>query len=161
MCVSLLATGMQAAGNLQAFAGGMDAIGSLAAGVTRARMMRSDARGAEAYAATKAKRIRAAGALELGAARTQAAASGVKVDSGSVMDVERTIVKNVEQDALSAILTGQNQAASLNESARYYQVAGLNSAADNLIAAGSNWRRTRRETPSLGGGGGYIPQAGE
>lgn len=163
MCTQLaalsMAGGIEAAGNVQAVAGGLDALGDLAGGVTRARMQRQDARSERAYGQSKAGRIRQAGEAELGAARASAAASGVKVGSGSVLMAEKQIVQNVEQDALSSILTGNNRAASLDESARYHQTAGFNSAADGLFELGRNWKRTRRGP--TGGGGGYIPQAGE
>jgi hypothetical protein len=150
MCVSLLQTAgmagsaLEVGGNLQLAASGLDAIGTLASGVTKARMSRADAATEEALGRTRAGRIRQAGAAELGQARAQAAASGVKLDSGSVLQIERQIVQNVEQDAMSAILTGKNRAAGLRQSASMYQLAGLNTALDMGMDGFGKWKRTRR-----------------
>jgi hypothetical protein len=153
MCVNLLQTAgmagsslVEAGGNLQMAASGLDALGDLASGVTRARMNRADARAEEATAQARAKRIRSAGEAELGQARAQASASGVSLSSGSVLAAERQIVQNVEQDALSAILTGRNRADALRRSASAYQAAGIGSAADTLTGGFGRWKRTRRNS---------------
>lgn len=153
MCVNLLSLGQMGAavetgGALQAIGGGLNALGDLAAGVTRARMNRADARSEVAVGQAKANRIRAAGARELSTARGQATAAGVKLTSGSVLEVERQIVQNVEQDAGVAMLSADRRAHSLNTSADYYQMAGINSAADGLTSAANKWRGTRRAKPA-------------
>ncbi len=157
MCTSLLTTALsapemvEAGGNLQAIGSGLDAIGDLAAGVTRARMARADARAEKAYGQAKAGRIREAGERELGQARGAASASGVKLTSGSVLEAERSITHNVEQDALSAIVTGRNRASALNASAGYYQRAGVMSAMDSIGTGLNAWKRTRRPPPDAVG----------
>ena len=139
MCVSLLqmagTTAIEQAGAIQAVAGGVNALGDLAGGVARARMNRNDARAERAYGQAKAGRVRAAGEQELGTARAAAAGAGVKVGSGSVMAAEGQIVRNVEQDAMSAILTGDRRADSLDRSAHMYQMGGLQQAGDGLLDA--------------------------
>lgn len=165
MCVSLLSLGSMAAsavetgGTLQAIGSGANAIGDLAAGVTRARMSRADARAEKAMGQARADRIRTAGEAELSRARSGAVAGNVSLSSGSVLAAEQQVVTNVEQDALSEILTGNNRARSLNASARYYTQAGMNNASDGLLYGYNTWKRTRDK--GQGGGGGYIPQAGE
>lgn len=155
MCTSLLNTALtapetiEAGGRMQAIGSGLNALGDLAAGVTRARMSRADARAEEALGQVRAGRIRTAGERELGEARAAASASGVKLSSGSVMEAERSIVRNVEQDALSAIVTGQNRAASLRASAGYYQQAGVLSALDEIGTGVNTWKRTRRPPAPL------------
>jgi hypothetical protein len=151
MCVNLMSmqqmlgsTDVERGGSLQAIGGAANALGDLAAGVTRARMNRADARDIEAAGDAKAGRIRQAGARELSTARAQASATGVKLSSGSIMEVERQIVRNVEQDAGVAILTAHRQADSLRQSAGYYQQAGINAAGDGLVGAVSKWKKTRR-----------------
>lgn len=151
MCMSLLSMAqmagpaVEAGGTMQAIAGGANALGDLAAGVTRARMNRADAKAEIAAGAAKALRIRAAGERELGTARAQASASGVKVTSGSVLEAERAIVRGVEIDAGVAMLNAERRADSLRQSADYYQADGLNSAVDGLTGAVNKWRGTRRK----------------
>lgn len=150
MCTNLLATAgmagsaLEVGGNLQLAASGLDSLASLASGVTKARMSRADATAEIATAEARAGRIRQAGAAELGQARGAASASGVSLSSGSVLQAERAIVQNVEQDAMSAILTGQNRAAGLRHSASMYQLAGANTAIDTLADGFGKWKRTRR-----------------
>lgn len=142
---------IQQGGTMQALSGGLGALGDLAMGATRARAARADAAAERAAGQQRASRIRDAGAETLGAARAQLAASGVKVGAGSALDIERRIVRNVEQDAGVAILTGERRAQALDAQARYSQAAGINSALDGLGGAVDNWKRSRRATEGPGG----------
>lgn len=149
MCVNLSTLAMSAAdtvsaGNkIQAFTGAVNALGDLAMGVTKQRMMNADARGARMQGEQRAKRIRAAGDQELGRARADAAGAGVSVGSDSVLAAERQIVRGSEQDAAIAILTGENQATSLELSGKMYRNAGVFSALDGMVGAADKWRRSK------------------
>jgi len=139
MCLTLMTT----AGLLQGGAGVVQGLGDYAQGRARGRALRTDAESELVVGNTRAKRIRRAGEQELGSARAQAAASGVKLTSGSVLEVEREIVRNVEQDALSAILTGQRRADSLLQSAKYEERAGRMAAFNSFFGAASKWQTKR------------------
>lgn len=163
MCVQLLATALGAAGaysasqtgtatpadsaqtgaTLQATAQGMTILGDLAAGATRARMARAEAAGERAAGVQRADRIRKAGARELGQSRSGAVASGVKLSSESVLEAERQLTTNVEQDAMMAILSGNNRARTSELSADYIQSATLNSALSGTAEAYGKWKRSR------------------
>lgn len=138
---------IEAGGSMQAAAMGINALGDLASGVTRARMARADAAAQRAAGQSRAARIRTAGETELSKARAGATGLGVSVNSGSVMEAERQIVRNVEQDAGVAILNGESRAASLETSAGYYQQGGVFAAMDGLVGAADKWKRTRQAAP--------------
>lgn len=160
MCVSLINYAMpavEAGGNLQAGAQVFNALGDLAMGRARMKMAAADAAGVRVAGETAAKRIRRAAGKETGASRAGAVASGVKVTSGSVLEADRDIQRYSEQDALSAILSGENQAAGINASGRNYMRAGINSAADSLVDAATTWKRTRRPDWSAGQWGSAGP----
>jgi hypothetical protein len=133
-----------AAGSMtQAAAGGLSALSSLAGGVMQSRAARTDAESARAAAAAKARRIRAAGERELGQARGDAVGAGVSVASGSVMEAERQIVRNVEQDAGLAIVSGNSQAAALETQGQAALINGALGAASNIAFAADRWKRAR------------------
>jgi hypothetical protein len=165
MCVSLLSMAsmagtagtaggaLQLGGLLQAGSGLLNAVGDYSAGKARSKMNEADAQAEIAAGRARAGRIRDAGERELSTARAQASASGVKLTSGSVLEVEREIVRNVEQDAGSAMLTAERRADALRRSSAYYNEAGRNSAMDSLFGAATKWVSTRR--PGQGGGSGW------
>lgn len=163
MCVQLLATAIGAAGTYSAAQSGdatpqaqaqtgatmqatgmaLGALGDLAAGTMRARMARADAAGDRAAGQQRADRIRKAGARELGQSRAGAVASGVKLSSESVLEAERSLRQNVEQDAMMAILTGNNRARSSEVSADFIEAGTLNSTISGLGEAYGKWKRSR------------------
>ena len=176
MCVSLSlltagldagATGaQQEVGGLarQAGAQGIAALGGLASGVMQSRAARTDADAASAEGRARAKRIRTAGQAEVGRSRVDAIGAGVSVNSGSALQAERQIVQNVEQDALSAIVTGDSRASAMRAQGRQAMINGSLGALSGMVTAADKWKRARSRSignVSLGGGGGYIPQAGE
>lgn len=130
---------METGRTLQAVGSVARALGDLAAGSTRADMLKADAAGYRAVGEAKARRIREAGRLAVGESRAQAAASGVAVSGDSVLDAERAIVRRSEQDAAIAILTGENQARGAEISASMYRGAGMQSALSEIGAGASRW----------------------
>lgn len=150
-CVSMLqmmganpANLIEAGGNLQAGAGLVQSISSLASGAAASRIAASDAAIERTAGASRAGAIRRAADQEAGSARAAAAASGVKVGSSSVMQAEGDIARYSEQDAISAILTGENRAAASLSQGRNARTAAFNGAAESLLEGGAAWRRTRR-----------------
>lgn len=149
MCINLSTMAMSAAtaqewgAGLQAGASVARALGDLAAGSTRAAMLRADAAGVRAQGQAKARRIRTAGAQAVGESRAAAAASGVAVTGESVLDAERQAVRLSEQDAAMAILTGENQARGAEASADMYRSAGVQSALSELSTGASKWRLSK------------------
>lgn len=157
MCVSLFSafgTGAQAGVNLQTFAGVMSGVSNILSGVSRSNIQagfsEADALSEERLGQDKARVIRKVAARETGTSRAQAAAAGVTLDSGSVLEAERQIVRGSEEDALSAILTGQNRAASLRLSGDMYRADAKSSLWQGVGQAAfavSGWRRVAAPDP--------------
>ena len=158
--------GEQVAGGLarQAVAGGMGALASLASGVVQSRAARADADVAAAEGRAKARRVRTAGQQEVSRSRGEAVGAGVSLNSGSALEAERQVVRNVEQDALSAIATGESRARALRATADQAGVNGVLGALSGMVGTVDKWKRANSAAIGnvpLGGGGGYVPQAGE
>lgn len=153
MCVplSLMTSGAgataaeQTAGGLrlQAAGNGLAALSSLASGVMQSRAARADAAASSAEGQTRARRIRAAGRVEAGRARVDAVGAGVSVNSGSVLQAEQQIAQNVEQDALSAIVTGNSRAAALRSQGNQAMLNGALGALPGIAMANDKWKRAR------------------
>jgi len=112
----------------------------------------------------RAGRIRTAGKTEVSRSRSDAVGAGVSLNSGSVLQAERQIVQNVEQDAGVAILNGQSRARAFEAQGRGAMLNGALGALSGLSTAADKWKRTQSSAIGnvpLGGGGGYIPMAGE
>lgn len=77
----------------------------------------------------QAANIRKLAKAQRGEAKTSLAASGVKLGDGTALEVDKSIVQNSEEDALSAILSGNRIVASAGREA------------DSLLKAGSNARK--------------------
>ena len=154
MCVNMLkmassfGAGVEGGGNMQASGQVLNAIASLAGGSARAGALKSEAAMVQTGAQMRAGAIRRDAVLETGAARAAATASGVKVGSGSVLEAERAIARYSEQDALSAIISGNAQAGALRTRAAGERSAGMVGASENLLMAADTWRRTRRPSTS-------------
>lgn len=158
--------GEQVAGGLarSAAAQGAVALGSLASGVMQSRAARADAEMATAEGRARAKRVRTAGQAEVSRSRVDAIGGGVSVNSGSVLQAERQIVQNVEQDALSAIATGNSRASAMRAQGQQAMLTGALNAFGSIYGAADKWKRARSAAVGnvpLGGGGGYVPLAGE
>lgn len=108
-----------------------------------------------------ARRIRSQGQSNLGAANAALAASGVDVSQGTAADVRAKVMQNTEQDALNAILSADNQALDLQNSAKQKRSAaetarnsGSSSALGSLIGGAgkilTGWNKAGGNTSSSG-----------
>ena len=154
MCVNLLkiagSAGVPGGGAMQAAGSVLNVVTSLAGGIGANKAAKAEAAMAKMQGQMRARQIRRAAAREVGSARAAAAASGVSVASGSVLEAEREIERYSEQDALSAILTGDARASAVRAEGRAAMTQGLVSAGESLLEAGDAWQRTRRKR-SAGG----------
>ncbi len=161
MCVplSLMSAGLgagasageQVAGGLarQATAQGIGALASLASGVVQSNAARADAGLARAEGQVRARRVRAAGAVEASRSRSDAVGAGVSLNSGSVLLAEQQITRNVEQDALSAIATGASRASSLESQGRGAMINGALGALSGMVTAADKWKRAKTWAPAI------------
>lgn len=122
-----------------------------------------------AYA--QAEKIRKAGRAQRGEAKAALAASGVKLGDGTPLEIDKTITQNVEEDALSAILSGKRAMSSATQEASLLQTAGRNAvtgsyfnAAGSVLGAAGNyykngWRgAVQGRAQNLGYAPGALPQ---
>lgn len=107
-------------------------------------------------AKAQAEKIRKAGRAQVGEAKASLAASGVKVGDGTALEVEGEITRNVEEDALSALLSGkratdasQREAKLLNRAGANAATSGTYSALGTVLSAGSSiasgWKTTAKK----------------
>ena len=88
-------------------------------------------------AQVRADQIRKAGLIRQGQARTELAGSGVDVNAGTSVEINRKIGENTEHDALTEILDGKNQAINTRTQASN-QASGVRaSGISSLITGGS------------------------
>ena len=144
----------------QAGAYGAGAIAKLAGGFVRANALRLDGMSAEQIGQTRAKRIRTAGAAELSKSRADAVGAGIRVGVGSAAEAERSVIRNYEQDAAVAILSGRNQARSLDLEADRVKTAAIGESLAHGFAAYDKWRRSKyvQPTSTYAAGADYWPQ---
>lgn len=88
-------------------------------------------------AKSQAEKIRKAGRAQVGEANAALAASGVKLGEGTPLEVQKTITQNVEEDALSAILSGKRITSSAQEESRLLGKAGKNAVTNSYYGAAS------------------------
>lgn len=107
----------------------------------------------------QAEKIRKAGAAQQGEAKASLAASGVKLGEGTALEVQKTIDTNVEEDALSALLSGKRITDSSQQEAKLLGKAGDNAVTNSVFGAGATmlkagWKTTAigRETTATGKG---------
>lgn len=86
-------------------------------------------------AKSTAEKIRKAGRAQVGEAQASLAASGVKLGDGTALEVKKAIGENVEQDALSEILSGNRAVRSGQETARYQIQSGQNARSNSYLKA--------------------------
>ena len=135
---------IQTGGAMQAGAYGIAALGDLAAGVMRARTMKAAARSEREAGQARARVVRAAGEDALSGARAAATGANVSVNSGSVLEAERQIVRRSEQDALVQILNADARAGQMEAGAGYELASGLSGFGNNMLMASDKWQRSRR-----------------
>lgn len=149
----------------------ISAIGSYQQGQAQKKMYEEQAQQSVnegAYRADAAKaqaeKIRKAGRAQIGETRASLAASGVKVGEGTALELERDISQNVEEDALSALLSGKRSTDAAQQEAKMLNRAGANSAKSGaysaagtvLSAAGSiagGWKTPAKSPAGLAGSG--------
>lgn len=86
----------------------------------------------------QAEKIRKMGRMQKGEAKTALAASGVKLGEGSAVEVDKAIAQGSEEDALSALLTGDRIVKSADREAQSLVKAGNNARSNaNLASAGT------------------------
>jgi hypothetical protein len=113
-------TAMSVMGQAQAASAQQDAANAQAQQALNEGAYKADA--AKAQAAD----IRKAGRAQQGEANASLAASGVKLGEGTPLEIQKTITTNVEEDALSAILSGKRATDSAQEEAKLLGKAGEN-----------------------------------
>lgn len=110
---------------------GFQAVGSILQGRQQKAYYDTQAAYAQDDAASKAEKIRRAARFQEGEARAAIAGSGVKLGAGSAGLAEREIAQTSEQDAFTALLSGNRQAAMQRQ-------AGKNAARSGYIGAGAS-----------------------
>jgi len=116
---------------LNMIGGAMNAGGALKSGNQqevfanyKADQAMADAEAERQMGEVRAGKIRKAGKLQVSEARAAGGASGVDVNSGSMVDVGETIQRNVSTDALTELLTGVRRANTLTATAQGYRAQG-------------------------------------
>lgn len=130
---------------LMMISAGMSVVGQIQQGIAQQEMYDAQARATATEAGQRmdaakveAEKIRKAGRAARGEAKTALAASGVKLGEGSALEVDKQIMQDSEQDALSALLTGKRIGSAANEEIGYLRQAGNNAMTSSILgAAGS------------------------
>lgn len=137
--MSTIGYGAMAAGGLMSAAGqGQQGAAALAQADFNANENDVQAANIQDNALAQAEKIRRQGRENASAARAALAASGVMVDEGSGLEVQRRITQNSEDDALAAILSGDRQAGTLRRSASMMRRAGANAASASSTNIGTS-----------------------
>jgi len=111
--------------------------GQLMAGEDQARQAEIQGAYALDEANQTAKNIRKAGIRQQGSANVALAASGVKLGEGTALEIKNTIDQNVQQDALSAILSGQRAKNSAQRAADNARMNSYFGAASSVLSSGA------------------------
>lgn len=105
---------------------------------TQAQIAENNAAYSADSARAHAEKIRKAGRAQQGEAKAALAASGVKLAEGTALEVDKEIIKNSEQDALSAILSGSRSLQSGADEAGMLRASGQAAQTSSaLMAVGS------------------------
>lgn len=83
----------------------------------------------------RAAKVRKAGEVVKGQARAAYAASGVEVGRGTPVTTNEKITRNVEEDAVTQLLTGERRAEMLTKEAQGLRTAGSNATTNALLSA--------------------------
>jgi hypothetical protein len=101
----------------------------------------------------RAGKVRKAGRLVTSQARAAYGASGVEVDHGTPATVQGSIRRNVEEDALTELLTGKRRATVLRTQGAGDRLAGENAeragymgAATSLLQGAASYAGSRQDT---------------
>ena len=137
--LSIASTAASVAGSLSSGSGKAGAYNAQAdAAELDARRAVLDARTAEDEAYVNAAHTRIAGLDVQSAARASYGQSGVDVNTGTALDVQKDIGRRAEEDALNQILVGERQRVRLEQEAAgsRMEAAGLREAASNASTGG-------------------------
>lgn len=110
--LALASIGLQFGGNL------LQAGENYKAAKEEARALEFQADNAEKEGRHMFKVIKKQGESVLGAADVQLATSGFRMDTAQALEIKDEIIKNVNHDAMNAVLSGTLQARSLRDQAR-------------------------------------------
>lgn len=112
----------------------------------QAQQASNDAAYKKDAAKAHAEKIRRMGEAQKGEAKASLAASGVDVGEGTALEVQKSITRNSEEDALSALLGGKRGADAAEAESSMLMRAGSNakrsgnlSAAGTMLSAASGW----------------------
>lgn len=104
----------------------------------QAEQSRADANAERGAAQVQAERIRKAGKLQRAQAQAQLAGSGVDVNEGTALVIDREIVRNSEEDAFLTIAGGEDRALRMENQALLDKMKSKSvNRAGNLGAASS------------------------
>lgn len=84
----------------------------------------------------QAEKIRRAGRFQVGEANASLAASGVKLGQGTALEIRKNINQNVEEDALSAVLSGKRTLDSAQTSAQRIDASSAATLRNSQIESG-------------------------
>ena len=102
-----------------------------------AKQMNADANAERGAAQVEAERIRQAGKRAKSSAIAQLAGSGVDVNEGTALVIDKEIGKNAEQDAYTTILGGNDRALRLNAQASVTKAQGQQAKSAGYLGAGT------------------------
>lgn len=129
-------------GTMLAVSTAVSMAGALAQGVAAKRAANVQAQQEEHIAAQQreqasreAERIRRAGERTQGQARAQMAASGIRVDSGTALQIDEEIGFESELDAQNTLLTGERGARASEFSASVARARGANAKTGSILSA--------------------------
>lgn len=113
---------------------------------TNAQIAENNAAYSADSARAHAEKIRKAGKAQRGEAKAALAASGVNLAEGTALEVDKEIIQTSEQDALSAILSGDralksgaDEAGMLRASGKAAQTSGYLSATGTVLSGASSY----------------------
>ncbi|MBK6355389.1 MAG: hypothetical protein IPF44_00960 [Betaproteobacteria bacterium] len=102
---------------------------------TQAQIAENNAAYSADSARAHAEKIRKAGRAQQGTTKVALAASGVKLAEGTALEVDKSIIQNSEQDALSAILSGDRALKSGADEAGMLRASGQAAQTDGYMSA--------------------------
>ena len=121
---------------------GLSVLGQLQQGQQQADFYEAQARQSELNAAytrqdamTQAEKIRRAGRRQVGETNAQLAASGVKLGEGTPLELTRETIELSEQDAFSAMLSGERGFTQGMTEARSMRTAGRNAVSNSILGS--------------------------
>ena len=122
--------------------GGLSVMGQMQQASQQKKMYQAQAQQAVNQAAyrkdaakAQAEKIRRAGAAQRSEAQAALAASGVNISEGTPLELQKTIIRNSEEDALMAILSGKRAEDAGNTEAELLMQAGDNAQSNAIYGA--------------------------